>query len=72
MKPGMTGLAQVSGNITLSWDERVKYDLYYIHNHSLWLDAKIILRTILIIIFGEEKFTRRFDADNIVLFRSRK
>lgn len=46
-KAGMTGWAQVNGlRGDTSIEERLKYDLYYIENWSLWLDIKIILRTI--------------------------
>jgi len=54
--PGLTGLAQVNGNIHLDWQSRFKYDLYYVKHMSLLLDLKIILKTILVVIFGEEKF----------------
>ncbi|HUC87254.1 MAG TPA: sugar transferase [Candidatus Saccharimonadales bacterium] len=51
LKPGLTGLWQVSGRNDVSYDERVKLDIYYIENWTLWLDIKIILRTI-VIVFG--------------------
>ena len=57
VRPGMTGLAQVHGNAAISWDERIEYDLTYIDHFSVLLDAKILLKTILVVIFGEEKFT---------------
>lgn len=46
VKPGMTGLAQVSGRDDLSINEKLRYDLYYMRNHCLSLDIKIILKTI--------------------------
>ena len=46
VKPGITGLWQVSGRSELPFDEMVKLDLYYIENWSLWMDFKIIVRTI--------------------------
>jgi lipopolysaccharide/colanic/teichoic acid biosynthesis glycosyltransferase len=49
LKPGLTGLWQVSGRNDISYDERVKMDLYYIEHWSLWLDIKIIVRTIRIV-----------------------
>ena len=58
MRPGMTGLAQVNGNISLTWDERIDYDVEYINNFSVWLDVKILLKTIAVVIFGEGKFKR--------------
>lgn len=45
VKPGITGLWQVSGRSDLPFDEMVKLDLYYIETWSLWQDFKIILRT---------------------------
>jgi len=53
MKPGMTGLWQVSGRNRLSFDEMVKLDLFYIENWSLWLDLKIMLRTLPVLLRGE-------------------
>lgn len=46
VKPGMTGLWQVSGRSDLSWDEAVRLDLYYVENWSLALDVAIIVRTV--------------------------
>jgi len=46
MKPGITGLWQVSGRNRLTFEQMVKVDLYYIENWSIWLDLKIILLTI--------------------------
>ncbi len=45
IKPGITGLAQISGRSDLSFDEETKLDTYYIENWSLWLDLAILLRT---------------------------
>lgn len=46
VKPGMTGLWQVSGRADLSWEEAVRLDLRYVENWSLWLDLVILLRTL--------------------------
>lgn len=59
VKPGLTGLAQVNGNIYLSWPERWKYDRYYVENLSFWLDIKIVLKTVAIVLRGEEKFLKK-------------
>lgn len=59
VKPGLTGLAQINGNIFLTWEERWKYDRKYVENVSLALDAKILFKTILIVVFGEDKFVKR-------------
>jgi exopolysaccharide biosynthesis polyprenyl glycosylphosphotransferase len=53
MKPGLTGLWQVSGRNRLPFEEMVRLDLFYIENWSLLLDVKIILRTGLVMIGGE-------------------
>ncbi|MGI9036606.1 MAG: sugar transferase [Pyrinomonadaceae bacterium] len=53
MKPGITGLWQVSGRNRLTFEEMVQIDLYYIENWSLWLDLKIILLTIPAIFRGD-------------------
>jgi exopolysaccharide biosynthesis polyprenyl glycosylphosphotransferase len=53
MKPGMTGLWQVSGRNRLSFDEMVRLDLFYIENWSLRLDLKIMLRTVPVLLRGE-------------------
>ena len=45
VKPGITGLWQVSGRSDLPFDEMIKLDLYYIETWSVWTDFKIILRT---------------------------
>lgn len=57
--PGMTGLAQVNGNITLSWEDRIKYDVFYVENWSLMLDMKILFKTVAIVVLGENKFIRK-------------
>jgi undecaprenyl phosphate N,N'-diacetylbacillosamine 1-phosphate transferase len=59
MSPGMTGLAQVSGNIYLSLENRYKFDVYYVENFSIWLDLKIIIRTVGVILFGEAKYVHK-------------
>ncbi|MDM7923653.1 MAG: sugar transferase, partial [Pyrinomonadaceae bacterium] len=53
MKPGITGLWQVSGRNRLKFDEMVRIDLYYIENWSLWLDLKIILLTLPAVFRGD-------------------
>jgi undecaprenyl phosphate N,N'-diacetylbacillosamine 1-phosphate transferase len=45
VKPGITGWAQVNGRNLISWKERIKLDLWYVENQSLWLDFKILLMT---------------------------
>ena len=52
VKPGITGLAQISGRNALTWDEKLRLDVFYVDNCSLWLDLKIIFKTPYIILFG--------------------
>ena len=53
MKPGLTGLWQVSGRNRLPFEEMVKLDLFYIENWSILFDLKIIMRTVLVILRGD-------------------
>lgn len=46
VRPGMTGLAQVKIRNAAPWDERMKYDIEYVHNMSLWQDLKLIFQTV--------------------------
>ena len=46
MRPGMTGHAQVNGRNAISWEEKFKLDTWYVENQSLWLDFKIMLKTV--------------------------
>lgn len=55
MKPGITGLWQVSGRNRISFDEMVRLDTYYVENWSIWLDLKIILVTIPAILRGDSE-----------------
>ena len=50
VKPGMTGLWQVSGRNNTSYEERVSLDAYYVHNWSFWLDLYILARTLWVVI----------------------
>ena len=52
VRPGLTGLAQISGRNSLQWEERFKYDLEYVNNISLSFDLKIIFMTIKKVVFG--------------------
>jgi lipopolysaccharide/colanic/teichoic acid biosynthesis glycosyltransferase len=46
VRPGMTGHAQVNGRNAISWEQKFKLDTWYVENQSLWLDFKIMLRTV--------------------------
>lgn len=45
VRPGMTGWAQVNGRNDLPWPDRLEMDVWYVDNHSFWLDMKIIGKT---------------------------
>lgn len=47
VKPGLTGLAQISGRNAISWEQKFSYDVAYVDQVSLWLDLKIVARTLL-------------------------
>lgn len=46
VRPGITGLSQVSGRNSLDWDTRFQLDVHYVDNISFWMDVKILFRTI--------------------------
>ncbi|WP_078553415.1 sugar transferase [Bacillus alkalicellulosilyticus] len=46
VRPGITGWAQVNGRNALSWDEKFKLDVWYVDNHSMKIDCKILILTI--------------------------
>jgi lipopolysaccharide/colanic/teichoic acid biosynthesis glycosyltransferase len=52
VKPGITGLWQVSGRNNTTYDERVLLDAYYVRNWSPWVDVILLLKTIRIVLFA--------------------
>jgi len=52
VRPGLTGLWQVSGRNDTTYQERVNYDSYYVRNWSLALDLRIVARTFRAVISG--------------------
>ncbi len=61
VRPGVTGLAQVNSSPLRSWDERIKYDVYYVDHVTLLMDLGILAKTILVVLLGEERFARPFE-----------
>ncbi|WP_180136500.1 sugar transferase [Acinetobacter sp. YH12066] len=53
VKPGMTGLAQVSGRNNLSWEEKFALDVEYVEKQSIWLDFKIMFKTVVVMLKKE-------------------
>ena len=54
VRPGITGWAQVNGRNAISWDQKFKFDVWYVDNHSLLLDIKILLLTVKKVFFKED------------------
>ncbi len=50
VRPGITGWAQVNGRNTVDWNERFEMDVWYVENQSLWLDLKILLMTVCVVL----------------------
>lgn len=64
--PGITGWAQINGRNSISWDEKFCLDVWYVDNHNIWVDIKIIINTVFKVLeksgvdddigVGQEKF----------------
>ena len=72
VKPGMTGLAQVSGRNNLSWEEKFAFDVKYVEQYNVWLDFKIMFKTAKVMLSQEginapdqEVGAARFSGKNI-------
>lgn len=61
VKPGLTGLAQVNGRNAISWEDKFKYDVEYVHKLSFLLDLKIIIKTF-IKVFKREGINKQGQA----------
>ena len=57
VRPGLTGWAQVKGGRDISPADKAALDIWYVHNASLALDARILLNTVAMVLFGERKHT---------------
>ena len=53
VRPGFTGYAQVNGRNAISWEEKFILDVYYTKHISLWMDFKVILKTVKVVLFKE-------------------
>jgi len=52
VNPGLTGWAQVNGRVSLSWPERIELDIWYVDHRSLWLDLRILAKTVWLLVSG--------------------
>lgn len=53
VRPGVTGWAQINGRNAISWEDKFRLDVWYVDNHSFWLDLKILLLTVKKVFFRE-------------------
>ena len=52
VRPGITGWSQVQGRNAVGWDQRLEMDVWYVENHTLLLDLRILFRTVLTVLTG--------------------
>ncbi|MFA5293107.1 MAG: sugar transferase [Phycisphaerae bacterium] len=60
VRPGLTGLAQISGRGELTIEEKLAFDVEYVKNASLWLDLKIVFMTVFQILTGKNIYEKRY------------
>lgn len=58
VRPGITGLAQINGNIALTWEDRWRHDIHYVETCSLLGDLGIVAKTVAVVVVGEERFRK--------------
>lgn len=69
VRPGITGYAQVNGRNAISWDKKFELDTWYVDNQSLWLDIKILVKTLKKVVVKESvehmdtEFNSRFKGN---------
>jgi lipopolysaccharide/colanic/teichoic acid biosynthesis glycosyltransferase len=56
MKPGITGWALINGRNSLSWQEKINLDIWYINHFSLYLDIKILIKTLFVVAEGKNLY----------------
>ena len=66
VKPGLTGWAQVNGRNKLNWTQRMEYDIWYVQNWSLHIDAKILLLTPMAVLKRDFAYADEVEPDDIV------
>jgi len=64
MKPGITGLTQVTVRNSVPWDERIPVDVKYVEKFNIWLDFKILLNTFLIMLRRQSIYTHNNDKNS--------
>lgn len=70
VKPGLTGWAQINGRSSISWADKFSFDIYYVDNRSAALDAKILVKTVAVVLSGSDatasttEIKERFNGKN--------
>ncbi|HSX19742.1 MAG TPA: sugar transferase [Gammaproteobacteria bacterium] len=54
VKPGLTGWAQINGRNSIKWEDKLKLDVWYVDHKSWWLDLKIVLITLFVVITAKD------------------
>ena len=70
VKPGLTGWAQVNGRTSIDWDKKLALDVEYVENQSFWLDLKILLKTVKVVLF--EKNGDSLEEESFIEYCERK
>ena len=63
VKPGVTGWAQVNGRHELKWSQKIELDVWYIKNWSIWLDLRIFIKTIFIVLSRKGVASEQISAE---------
>jgi sugar transferase EpsL len=69
VRPGITGWAQINGRNNMSWDDKLALDVWYVDHRSVWLDVRILLKTLWVMVTRQgvsldgHATTRRFDEE---------
>lgn len=61
VRPGMTGISQIRGNVLLSWERRIEYDCEYVKRFNIFLDFWILFKTCQVVFCGEESMINEYD-----------
>jgi exopolysaccharide biosynthesis polyprenyl glycosylphosphotransferase len=67
VRPGITGWAQVNGRNAITWEQRIKYDVWYVENQSLWLDINIIFKTLKVVLKREGLYGTNGTNDDFMI-----
>lgn len=62
LRPGLTGLAQIKGRTSLSWEKRFRYDVWYVDHSSFCMDAKILAGTVAVVILFKGNSQNLYEA----------